>query len=69
MDVASGTFAQSASPQKAVSNAYFAYSTIFDWARGAGVVGNPHAALFKLTPMNNLGEYVWVIGLRTGFYE
>ncbi|KAJ8586158.1 hypothetical protein M405DRAFT_373410 [Rhizopogon salebrosus TDB-379] len=39
--VASGTFAQSASPQQV----------------GAGVVGSPGAALMKIVPRPNLGEY------------
>ncbi|OAX33718.1 hypothetical protein K503DRAFT_804157 [Rhizopogon vinicolor AM-OR11-026] len=41
IDVASGTFAQCGTPQKA----------------GVGVVGNPTAGLFKIAPMKNLGEF------------
>ncbi|KAJ8586154.1 hypothetical protein M405DRAFT_935566 [Rhizopogon salebrosus TDB-379] len=41
IDVASGTFAQSSSPQKL----------------NAGVVGSPGAALFNIVPRPSLGEY------------
>ncbi|OAX37103.1 hypothetical protein K503DRAFT_771833, partial [Rhizopogon vinicolor AM-OR11-026] len=50
MDAASDTFTQSATPQKADSSI---------------VVGNPTAALvFKIDPMNNLGEYTMKAGFK-----
>lgn len=66
INVASGTFAQGENSQS-VSNAclhavLLFFFSFFDSAhlhmyQGAGVVGNPSAALFKIAPRNNLGEF------------
>jgi hypothetical protein len=62
INAASGTFAQFVVPEEVVSNDRFVCRGvltrhIFQIWQGAAAVGSPGAALFKVIPGSNLGEY------------